>query len=115
MQMHTDLDASTLRCVDDCLACYSTCRSMAANHCLEHGGEHVYPPHMRLMLACAELCRAAADLMLLSSPHHTRLCAVCAEACEDCAQSCEALGDMQACVQACRRCARSCSEMAREA
>ena len=99
------------QCILDCLNCYATCRSSAVNHCLPHGGRHVDTDHFRSMLECAELCRAAADLMLISSPLHGRLCAVCASSCEACAKSCEGLGDMQECVQACRRCAESCARM----
>ncbi len=103
------------RCIDDCLACYSVCRSMASIHCLERGGRHIAPRHFRLMLDCAEVCRTAADLMLNASAHHARLCAVCAEVCDACAASCERLDGMQKCVDACRRCADSCREMVREA
>lgn len=99
------------QCVAACLHCYATCRSMAVNHCLPHGGRHVDTDHFRTMLECAELCRAAADLMLISSPLHGELCRVCATSCEACAKSCETLGDMQDCVVACRRCAESCRKM----
>jgi len=85
---------------------------MAANHCLEAGGEHVEPKHFRLMLACAEICQTSANFMLMSADHYKRVCAICAEICEACARSCEEIGDMQECVDACRRCAESCRRMA---
>lgn len=28
------------QCIDNCLACYSECLSMAMGHCLEKGGQH---------------------------------------------------------------------------
>jgi len=100
------------KCIDDCLACYQTCLSMAMNHCLELGGEHVAKEHLTLMMACAEMCRTAAHLMIIGSDHHPYVCAECAEICEQCAKDCERLGDMEACVAACGKCAASCREMA---
>ena len=99
-------------CIEACLDCHKTCLGMAMNHCLEAGGKHLEPEHFRLMIACAEICQAAANVMLTGSDIHKRLCAVCAEVCEQCAASCEQVGDMQECVDACRRCAESCRKMA---
>jgi hypothetical protein len=99
-------------CIDDCLRCYRTCLGMASNHCLQLGGEHAKADHIQLMLACAEICRAAAHVMITGSRHHRHLCAECAEICTDCAGDCERLGQMQDCVSACRACAASCAEMA---
>jgi hypothetical protein len=111
--MPLPLDETMQRCIDHCLACYRLCLETWTGHCLEQGGEHVQPEHARLMLNCAQLCQAAAALMLGRSPLHARQCELCAEACENCAESCEELGDMAACAEACRRCAGSCREMAR--
>lgn len=99
-------------CIDECLACYRICFEMAMSHCLEVGGEHTEPRHFRLMMSCAEICKTAAQFMLLGSTHHKHICSECAEICDECAASCEQLGDMQACVVACRRCAEGCRAMA---
>ena len=106
-------------CIDACQTCHMTCLQMAATHCLEMGGAHVEPAHMRLMLDCAEICQTSANFMLRGSPLHARVCSVCAEACERCAQECEQManGDQQmlACAEQCRRCAESCRQMAQMA
>src|SRR5688572_7999721 len=94
-------------CVEKCLECYSICRHQSTAHCLEAGGDHVKPEHFKLMMSCAELCRTAADMMLIGSPHHAAVCGACAEVCETCAKSCEELHDMEACARACRACAES--------
>lgn len=107
-QMSHDMQA----CIDQCLRCYQTCLGMASNHCLPAGGKHVEPEHLRLMLACAEICRTSAHFMLIGTTHHKHTCAECADVCEDCARSCEQVGDMQHCVDACRRCAESCRKIA---
>lgn len=110
--MHA-IEPGMQRCIETCLACYQTCLGMSTGHCLEIGGEHARPDHIRLMLSCAETCRTAAHLMLLGTRHHKHLCAECADICEDCASDCERLGGMEECVKACRACAESCREMAK--
>ena len=99
-------------CIDECLRCYQACLGMASNRCLPAGGSHVQPEHFRLMLACAEICRTSAHLMLLGLPEHKHTCRACAEVCEACAASCEAVGDMQDCVPQCRRGAETCRTLA---
>jgi hypothetical protein len=98
--------------IDECLTCYKTCLGEAMHHCLEAGGEHVAPPHFRLMMACAEICRTAAHFMLVGSPHHKHICAECAEICAECAADCDRLDGMEDCAAECRRCAESCRKMA---
>lgn len=107
---HQTADMTT--CIEDCLRCHQSCLGMAMNHCLEAGGNHLEPVHFRLMIACAEICQATANVMLTGSEIHKRLCKVCAEVCEQCAASCEQVGDMQECVDACRRCAEICQKVA---
>lgn len=107
---HTDPDMKA--CIDICLSCYQTCLGMSTGHCLEVGGDHARPDHIKLMLACSETCRVTAHVMLIGSPHHKHFCAECAEICTECASECERLGDMDACVQVCRSCAESCQKMA---
>lgn len=99
-------------CINACLECYKVCLGTAMNHCLEAGGEHVAPPHFRLMMACAEVCRASASVMLLNAPQHRHTCRACAEICEECARDCERLSGMEDCVEACRDCAEQCRRMA---
>ena len=81
-------------------------------HCLETGGKHTEPKHFRLMMACSEVCRTSAHLMLINSPHAKHLCKECAEICDECAADCAKLGDMKDCVEACRRCAVGLRKMA---
>jgi hypothetical protein len=100
------------RCIDECLRCYQTCFGMAMTHCLEIGGKHVAPPHFRIMMACAEICRTSAHFMLMNSEHAKHVCRECAEICDQCAKDCEQIGDMDECVQQCRRCAEACQSMA---
>lgn len=102
-------------CIQSCLECYQMCQQTAAQHCLEAGGAHVEAEHMRLMMACAEMCRTAAHIVMTGVAQHAVVCAACAELCAACADSCDSVGDMDECVQACRDCAQSCSTMAGDA
>ena len=103
---------SMQHCIDACTRCHQLCLQTAMTHCLQMGGKHVEPTHFTLMLNCAEVCQASANLQLSGSDFVPRLCAVCAEICEACAVSCEAVGSMDECAQACRDCAESCASMA---
>ena len=73
----TDMQA----CIDLCHRCETICLSMAANYCLERGGAHAAPAHIRLMLDCAQICAATADFMARKSAHHAHICRVCADVC----------------------------------
>lgn len=93
--------------------CQTTCHAMALIHCLELGGDHARPQHIRLMLDCSEICGVTGTFLAHKSQFHTQLCALCVEICETCAEDCEKLGQMEDCVAACRACAALCREMAR--
>jgi hypothetical protein len=100
------------QCIERCTHCHRVCLETAMNHCLEEGGRHVEASHFRVMIACSDICRVAADFMLMSSELHPKVCAVCADVCDACAQSCEEIGGMDECVNACRQCAEACHQMA---
>ena len=99
-------------CIEHCHQCHLACLEMAMTHCLEQGGRHTEPAHMRLMADCAEICQTAMNFMARHSAHQAAVCRTCAEICRACAASCEQVGDMQECVDACLRCAESCERMA---
>lgn len=109
---HADNDDHMQACIDACRRCHAICLNMAMTHCLEMGGRHSAPDHLRLMIACAEMCSASAAIMLTDSDVHRHSCRACADICEACAKSCEEVGEMEECVEACRACAEECRQMA---
>ena len=114
MHMETQITEEMRRCIDNCLNCSNICTETMM-HCLQMGGEHAKPEHIRLLADCAEICRTSANFMLRSSDMHGRVCGVCAEVCERCAEDCASFKDdkmMQQCAEVCRTCASSCREMA---
>lgn len=104
-------DPKKREAVDLALACYKHCFGMATTHCLVVGGAHAEPRHLTLMLACSEICRAMAHLLLMDSPHARHLASECIEICEACAADCERIGGMEDCVAACRACAKACAAL----
>lgn len=111
---HSQMSQEMQECIDNCLNCHSTCVE-AINHCLQIGGPHAEPTHIRLLMDCAQVCQTSADFMLRMSDLHPETCGVCADVCERCAIDCERFGDdetMKACAQVCRKCAESCRSMA---
>jgi len=106
------MSKETQACIDECMRCHQICFGMAMTHCLEMGGDHVKPNHFRAMIGCAEMCRNAAQMMLMKSPQAKHICEDCADACEACARECDALPDMKDCAAECRRCAEACRKMA---
>ena len=99
-------------CIEACFACYRICLDAATNDCLERGGRHAEGSHISLMLGCAQMCRTAAEFMIMCAKLHHKVCGVCAEVCEACAVSCQQLDGMDECVNACRHCAALCRRMA---
>jgi hypothetical protein len=112
------LDPKLQECVDNCTECHAICVA-TAQHCLELGGEHAAPHHIRTLLDCAQICQTSADFMLRQSAHHPAVCRCCAELCRACEEECRRMagGDelMRRCAEACARCAESCDRMARAA
>lgn len=98
-------------CIELCQRCHSVCLNMATGHCLEKGGRHVEPEHLKTMLVCAEVCRTAAYVMITGSGLHRQVCAVCADICDACMSSCRDLDDMDECLEICERCKNSCESM----
>ena len=109
--MH-QIDPNMRACMDACHECNVTCLHMAMNHCVETGGQHTQPAHVKIMFDCAQICAAAIDFMACNSAHRQHICRDCAEICRACAASCEGLDGMEDCAAACRKCADACDRMA---
>lgn len=109
---HKHDDPKMEACITECLNCHRTCLHMAMTHCLEAGGKHSDPSHLRLMLNCAEICQTSANFMISGSEMHHLTCGVCAQVCRRCQESCESIEGMEGCAKACSACAQTCQAMA---
>lgn len=106
-------DRRMQECIDICVECQEICQETLYTHCLEMGGKHVEPEHVKIMADCIEACQTSANFMKRDSQMHTYYCAACAKVCEECAESCEEIGgsEMEACAEVCYLCAESCRQM----
>jgi hypothetical protein len=113
VEMATHQNQDMRSCIDACQSCHEVCIETIA-HCLQMGGKHAEPAHIRLLMDCAEICQTSANFMVRGSDLHQHTCAACAEVCERCAVSCEQLGgaEMKRCADECRKCADECRRMA---
>ena len=57
------------QCIQDCLRSQRVCVE-TFTHCLEKGGKHAAPEHIRLLLDCSEICQTSANFMLRNSELH---------------------------------------------
>lgn len=104
------ISAEAQRCLRDCLDCYEVC-IRTEEHCLEMGGRHVQPEHLRLLRDCAAICRVSADFLLRGSAQAAALCRVGSDICRSCAEDCGHFSgdsEMKRCAEQCLRCADSC-------
>lgn len=95
--------------IELCLRCHQECTE-TFQYCLQRGGEHVDPHHLKLMQTCIEICYVSAKFMMLQSPYQHMLCEVCSQICLACAKSCEELHDdaLAECIRTCLQCADVC-------
>jgi hypothetical protein len=111
--MAHQLTKEVRECADLCSACVEICTESVA-HCLALGEKHAEPAHIGLLLDCADVCRANANLLLRGSVLHKAACAFTADVSKHCEESCERLQDdemMRRCADACRACYESCRRM----
>lgn len=106
------VDEHMVECITHCLNCSKACYE-ELYQCLLRGREYTNAAHIQLLQTCASLCQVHAQFMMLHSPYHARLGAVCASVCEACAESCENYDDplSQKCAEICRKCSQSCEEI----
>ena len=45
------------QCIRACQLCCEACIATADGHCLDRGGAHAQPQHLKRMHDCADICR----------------------------------------------------------
>lgn len=109
IRRESQIRQEAIRNTQDCEAiCVQT-----VQYCLEVGGAHADPVHLRLMQDCADICDTTMKIVQRGAPHHDMTAAACAQLCDLCAASCERfIGDAQlkACANQCRLCAAACRQ-----
>jgi hypothetical protein len=67
------LNDDMLHCIEVCFRLPKACLQTVP-YCLQMGGHHAKPNHIRLMLDCAEVCQTSANFMLRGSDLHAYTC-----------------------------------------
>jgi hypothetical protein len=100
-------------CIVACHACVVACNHCAAC-CLQEPDVKMLVRCIGLDMDCAQVCEVAAALMSGGSDFAGRLCALCVEVCQACADECgkHDMDHCQQCAEACRLCAAECRKMA---
>jgi hypothetical protein len=94
---HTSQTAILRTCMDTITECF--------DYCLQHGGEHADPDHLRAHLDAWDLLSATSTLVARDSGCAAAIKPVCADAVKRCEESCERFEDdemMKACADVCR-------------
>src|SRR3989344_5321677 len=60
-------------CIQNCLECFQIC-SYVVEHCLNKGGGHADPVHIKLLDDCSRICNLSADFMIRHSEFHASTC-----------------------------------------
>jgi hypothetical protein len=107
-----ELSAEVARCIEQCVACHRMCLATFMRQVLEESREHADPDQLRMLLACAHLCRATADLMLILVAPPESVCAACAQLCRECAATYREQQAEEELVATCLLCAQRCSRLA---
>src|SRR5215217_3671660 len=63
------LPQDMLDCIELCNDCHKACLETAM-YCLQQGGKHAEPNHVRLMFDCAEICQTSSNFMQRGSDLH---------------------------------------------
>jgi hypothetical protein len=118
MQYTSDQTSQMMQeCVNNCLTSHATCLE-TIKFCLQKGGEHASPDHIKLLQDCADICVLNVGMMLRDSDFQRQIGDACADINEKCASECERLskGDdvMARCAEVNRECADSCRRMSEQ-
>jgi hypothetical protein len=115
----TSIDRDTLvRCIDECVVCAATCTG-CADACLGENDVQGLVRCIRLNLDCADLCDAAARIVIRQTALDAGLLRAaiqaCAVACRACGEECERHAahheHCRVCADACRRCEQACDDL----
>lgn len=97
-------DTVSVRAVEACLRCYSTCMSAGLLPFRGASDAWIDDELRQLLIVTAELCKVTAKYLRAGNAQGRALCAVCADLCDACATACQARGGLTECARDCRLC-----------
>lgn len=102
-------------CIDACYHCATTCLQCENVYMWENGSKG---HRSSIRLDCAEVCLVTAKMLSAKSKFSCKVCALCAEICENCAQECakhSELRQCKTCVESCLKCMEECKKVCNDA
>ena len=64
-----------LTCIEACTYCHSVCLH-TFEHCLNKGGRHAEPDHIRTLIDCAQICATRCRICARAAPSAKRVLGV---------------------------------------
>ncbi|MEO7344650.1 MAG: four-helix bundle copper-binding protein [Methylotenera sp.] len=106
------LSPKETECLNACNDCTTAC-VQSATACLKEIDPKAMARCIALDRECADICRMAATSITCDSKHMKTICALCAEACQNCANECDKheMGHCKNCAEICKHCAELCRGM----
>lgn len=100
-------------CIESCTNCHNVCLEAVA-YSLKKGGELNQAKHITILCDCIDVCQASINSMSRNSELANKICVLCANICNICAEHCEKFDDekLNECATVCRDCAKECIKMA---
>ena len=101
------------KCIEACYLCATACDNCAAS-CFDEENLEMMRECIKLDMQCANICRLAAQFMILNSGSAQDLCRLCADVCQKCGDECgkHDYDHCQDCSNACHHCAEQCRKRA---
>lgn len=95
--------------IDKLNVCITACES-CADKCLDEENIEMMVECIRLDKDCADVCRAAVNLLIRQSDMTDRILQICSEVCHDCSEECRKheMQHCQDCARACHECEEAC-------
>jgi hypothetical protein len=81
------MSAEMEQCIRNCVDCHRVCLE-TISHCLQIGGPHAAPDHIKLLQDCVQICQDCERLAKQDNDLHMQ---ACADMCRKCAASCRAM------------------------
>ena len=97
----------------NCKVCAEECQK-TLDYCNKKGGNYGAANISNALKDCITACKMTEDYIARNSSYGTKTAAICIEACNNCAKSCESFKNddkMRATADECRKCAGNCSKL----
>src|SRR5262245_49041590 len=99
-------------CISALQSCVWACEECAVT-CLKDSNPVIFRDCIREAISCSDICQLSARFWQRQESHRNRICLICSDICDTCAQECarHETDHCQRCAEACRLCASECQRL----